>query len=184
MGVDSDSVAALSSVVSLLVVSITAIAAVRQLRHNRNANEMALFLRLMDQMASPEMLDARERLPVLAKMLADDPVYLERLADRSFNPEEFQNVGIALRFLEQISVLVTQGGIAEDLVLAEYADIFVSVWETARPAIVRRRLAFGPHTGRAFEHMAMRAKRYIDSGEMERVYAKLERDERPLHMPA
>jgi len=30
----------------------------------------------------------------------------------------------------------------------------------------------------------MRAKRYIDSGEMERVYAKLERDERPLHMPA
>jgi hypothetical protein len=45
-----------------------------------------------------------------------------------------------------------------------------------RPFIAERRQAFGPYTGRAFEHLAMRAKRYIDSGRMAREYDALERD--------
>jgi hypothetical protein len=49
-----------------------------------------------------------------------------------------------------------------------------------RPAIVLRREALGPYVGRAFEHLAMRAKTYIDSGAMARDYAALERDTRPL----
>jgi hypothetical protein len=48
-----------------------------------------------------------------------------------------------------------------------------------RPAIIERRIAFGPHTGRAFEHLAMRSRRYIESGAMEREYAALERDPTP-----
>ena len=64
--------------------------------------------------------------------------------------------------------------------LAEYAENFVAMWEVLRPAIERRRLAYGPYTGRAFEHLAMRAKDYIDSGRMERDYAALDRDTRAL----
>jgi hypothetical protein len=95
-------------------------------------------------------------------------------------PEGFREVGEMLRFLEHISVLITVGGVAENLVLAEYADIFVSMWEELRPAIELRRHALGPYVGRAFEHLAMRGKRYIDSGAFERAYAALERDVRPL----
>lgn len=64
------------------------------------------------------------------------------------------------------------------MILAEYADTFVDMWDLMRPAIVQRRIAFGPYTGRAFEHLAMRAKRYIESGAMDRDYAALERDPR------
>jgi hypothetical protein len=72
-------------------------------------------------------------------------------------------------------------------VLAEYADNFAAMWEAMRPAILRRRIAYGAHTGRAFEHLAMRAKRYIDSGQMDREYGALERDPRdavPATAPA
>ena len=64
--------------------------------------------------------------------------------------------------------------------LAEYADTFVAIWDHLRPAILQRRKAFGPHTGRAFEHLAMRARVYIDSRTMQREYDALERDLRPL----
>jgi hypothetical protein len=175
---DSGWAAALSAIVTTLVVAITALAAFRQLVQFRNANDIVVYLRLVDQLDSPEMVKARGRLPEVAVKLADDPEYRERLRDPSFIPDDFRDVGILLRTLEHISVLIIKGGVAEDLVLAEYADNFVSMWEQLHPAIIERRHAFGPHTARAFEHLAMRSKRYIESGKMDRDYNRLARDPR------
>jgi len=174
--VDSGWVAAVATLVTALIVAATAVAAFRQLRHNRNANDMAVYFRLIDLMTSPEMLSARQSLARVAERFRTDPGYRARLRDPDFLPEEFTTVGPLLRSLEHISVIVTKGGIAEDLVLAEYADAFVTIWEQMRGAIEQRRYAFGPHTGRAFEHLAMRSKRYIDSGRMAAEYDALERD--------
>jgi hypothetical protein len=173
---DSGWVGALASLVSALIITVTAIAAFRQLRHNRNANDIVVYLRLIEMMDSPEMVEARASLALVAAKIMDDPEYLRRLTDPAFRPAEFRGVALLLAFLEHISVLITRGGIAESLVLAEYADNFVTIWEQMRPAIAQRRIAFGPHTGRAFEHLAMRSRRYIDSGQMDREYAALERD--------
>jgi len=177
---DSGWTAALASLISALVITITAVAAFLQLRHYRNANEIIVYLRLIDQMDSPELQAGRTSVRAMAEKIAADPEYLARLADPTFIPDDFRNIGIMLRALEHISVLVTRGGIAENLVLAEYADVFIAMWDSLRPAIVQRRKAFGPHTGRAFEHLAMRSRRYIDSGRMQREYDALERDPRPL----
>jgi hypothetical protein len=178
MTIDSGWVAALATLVSALIITVTAVIAVRQLRHNRNANDIVVYLRLIDTMDSPTMLEARRSIAEIGRRIAEDPAYLDRLENPSFVPDEFRNVGLLLAFLEHISVLVTKGGVAESLVLAEYADNFAAMWEAMRPAILRRRKAFGSHTGRAFEHLAMRAKRYIDSGQMDREYGALERDPR------
>ncbi len=180
MTIDSGWVAALATLVSALIITVTAVIAVRQLRHNRNANDIVVYLRLIDTLDSPAMVEGRAGVTAVGRVIAEDPTYLERLADPNFTPEEFRSVGRLLAFLEHISVLVTKGGVAESLVLAEYADNFVAMWETLRPAILRRRIAFGPHTGRAFEHLAMRAKRYIDSGQMDREYNALEQDTRDV----
>ncbi len=181
---DSGWIAAVSGLVSALIIAVTAIAAFRQLKQVRNANDIVVYLRLIDQMDSPELLQARRNLAAVTAKFAADAEYRERLKDPTFAPEDFANIGLLLRFLEHISVLVSKGGIAEGLVMAEYADTFVLIWEQLRPVIVQRRYAFGKHTGRAFEHLAMRAKRYIDSGAMDREYAALERDLRELPPPA
>jgi hypothetical protein len=178
MTIDSGWVAALATLVSALIITVTAVIAVRQLRHNRNANDIVVYLRLIDTLDSPQMMEGRAAVATVRGRIADDPSYLAQLTDPTFIPEEFRSVGLLLRFLEHISVLVTKGGVAESLILAEYADNFVAMWDTLRPAILQRRVAFGPHTGRAFEHLAMRAKRYIDSGQMDREYRALEQDPR------
>jgi len=54
------------------------------------------------------------------------------------------------------------------------------MWDHLRPAIELRRIALGPYTGRAFEHLAMRAKRHMESGARDREYAALERDTRDI----
>jgi hypothetical protein len=180
MAIDSGWVAAVATVISALIIIVTAVVAVRQLRHNRNANDIVVYLRLIDTLDSPEMQGAREDLVRVGERIANDPTYLVSLEDPKFNPQEFVRVVNLLRFLEHISVLVAKGGVAESLLMAEYADNMVDMWETMRPAILRRRIAFGPHIGRAFEHLAMRSKRYIDSGQMAREYSLLERDPRDV----
>ncbi|MGB8264879.1 MAG: hypothetical protein WCE44_00975 [Candidatus Velthaea sp.] len=176
---DSGWAGAVATIVTALIIAGTAVAAFMQLRHGRNANDIVVYLRLVDFMDSPTAGAARRAMRRIPELLGDAE-YRERLRDRTYTPPEMEDVGALLRFLEHISVLITKGGVAESLVLAEYADTFVDMWETLRPAIVIRRHAFGPHTGRAFEHLAMRAKRYIDSGTMDSDYAVLERDTREL----
>jgi hypothetical protein len=177
---DSGWVAAMAAIVTTLIIAGTAVAAFLQLRHGRNANDIVVYLRLIDFMDSTVATNARLSLKTIAEKIATDPEYRENLKDPAVFPEEFRSVGELLRFLEHICVLITKGGVAESLVLAEYADTFVAMWELMRPAIELRREAFGPYTGRAFEHLAMRAKRYIDSGAWDTEYAALERDTRDL----
>lgn len=178
MSLDAGWTGAIASLASAFIVAITTIAAFRQLRHYRNANEIVVYLRLIDTMDSASILGARRSLAAMAQRVATDTEFREALRDPNFIPEDFAPIGELLRFLEHISVLVTKGGVAESLVLAEYADTFVDVWELMRETVSVRRIAYGQYTGRAFEHLAMRAKQYIDSGAMERDYAALERDPR------
>jgi hypothetical protein len=119
---DSGWAAAIAAIVTALIVAGTAVAAFRQLRHGRNANDIVVYLRLIEFMDSPVTVAARQNMRRLSEKVATDAVYRENLGDRTFNPEEFQSTGETLRFLEHISVLVTQGGVAERLVLAEYAE--------------------------------------------------------------
>jgi hypothetical protein len=139
-----------------------------------------VYLRLIDFMDSPATVATRQSLRGVAEKFAANADYRRKLRDPGFFPDEFQQVGEMLRFLEHICVLVTKGGVAETLVLAEYADTLVEMWELLHPAMLARRHALGPYLGRAFEHLAMRAKRYIDSGQMDRDYDALERDTRPV----
>ena len=176
--IDSGWAAALAAIITALIVAGTAVAAFRQLRHNRNANDIVVYLRLIDFMDAPATAAVRMSLPALAERVAADPAYREILKNPDYANEEFRAIGEMLRFLEHIAVLITKGGVAESLVLTEYADTFVRMWDNLRPAIELRRLALGPYTGRAFEHLAMRAKHHIDSGAWDREYALLERDRR------
>jgi|GEM_PF-2409399 hypothetical protein len=177
---DSGWAAAIAAIITAIIVAGTAVAAFRQLRHNRHANEMVIYLRLIDFMDSPGTTFARQNLRTMAERVRTDSDYRTQLTDPAAFPEEFRQIAETLRFLEHISVLISKGGVAENLVLAEYADTFSDMWDQMRPAIELRRVAFGPYVGRAFEHLAVRAKRHIESGAWDRECAALERDTRDI----
>jgi hypothetical protein len=167
---------ALASLISALVVCVTAIAAFAQLRHYRNANDIVVYLRIIDRLDSEETREAIRSLPELSQRMKD-PAFRERLRTPEIVPE-FLGAARLLQFLEHFAVLVNKGGVAESLVLAEYADNFERWWELLREATYLRRQVFGPHSGAAFEHLAMRAAAYRSSGQMDREYARLLRDPR------
>jgi len=179
MGLDANWVAAIASVASAFVVAITAAAAFVQVRHARNSNEITVFLRLVDRLDSLESEAAFAGLDAFVARVNTDAAFRARLIEHD-PVEEFRPIASVLQFVEHLSTLVVTGRITEQLVLAEYADNIDELWDALRETIYLRRIAHGPYVGVAFEHLAMRAKRFISSGGMDRLYGRLQKDRRMM----
>jgi hypothetical protein len=174
---DASWVAAIAAVASVVIVAVAAIAALLQIRHIRNANEITVYLRLVERLDSPQSRAAFEALGQLLAGLENDPRLRARLA--SAEPvTEFGDIVALVRFLDNLTMLTLTGGVAERLILAEYADDIVRFWDNVAELIYLRRGALGVHFGAAYEHLAMRAKAYLASGKMDRFYSRLRRDPR------
>ncbi len=158
--------------------AVTAIAAFAQIRHVRNANDITVYLRLVDRLDSPVTQGALDAIDAFLERCATDPSFRFALTQKGIPSEEFKEIGFLLRFFEHLATLMITGGVTESLILAEYADNIADIWDQLAGTVYLRRLAFGPYTGAAFEHLAMRAKEYLDAGEMDRLYGRLRRDPR------
>ncbi len=148
-----------------------------QIRHIRNANDIAVYLRLADRLDSPQSLAAFAAIEPFTARVASDPDLRTRLAGSTYVPE-FAEIEALLMYLEHFSTLLITGNMNEDLILAEYANNINRMWDDLRETIYLRRSAGIHFRGIAFENLAMRARAYRDSGRMQRHDAKLLRDPR------
>jgi hypothetical protein len=64
-------VGALASLISALIVCVTAIAAFAQLRQYRNANDIVVYLRLVNLLDAPEVREALQKMREVAPLLRD-----------------------------------------------------------------------------------------------------------------
>lgn len=67
---DAGWIAAIGSLASAVIVAVAAVAAFRQITHFRNANDIVVYLRLIDKMDSAEMLEARASVAGTARKVA------------------------------------------------------------------------------------------------------------------
>ncbi len=174
---DASWVAAIAAVVSVAIVGIAAIAAVLQIRHIRSANDITVFLRLVERLDSPQSQAAFGAIAPLLTRLADDPALRERLASTDPVPE-FHDLVQLVRFLDNLTMLILTSGVAERLVFVEYADDIVRMWDNLGEVIYLRRRSEGVRFGAVFEHLAMRSKAYLAAGQIDRFYNRLLRDPR------
>jgi hypothetical protein len=180
---DAGWVAAIASVATAFIVGVAAIAAVLQIRHIRNANEIVIYLHLIDRLDSAQARVAFDVVETFAAQLKTDDVLRYRLTQRSPVPE-FVEIESLLRFLDNLTMLIIAGSITERLILAQYADEIVRMWDSLAEAVYLRRYAIGPHFISAYEHLAMRARAHLQSGEIDRFYRHLRRDPRMAHVAA
>lgn len=171
---DSSTIGALANVASTLIVAIAAFAALRQMRHNNTANELQLHLHFVNELNSPEMRGEIEWTSEFAQRLKD-PEYREVLARDPAHPDRRRFAKI-MQFFERYASLIIVSGLSEHLILYEYAGMIGVVWDNLYPAmsLIKRR---NPYAGRAFEHLAMRARHY-EREQLPREYARLLRDPR------
>ncbi len=174
---DASWVAAIASAASALVVGIAAIAALLQIRHMSNANDLAIYLRLVERLDSPKSRAAFAAMIPLTERLKTDAALRSRLEEPAAVPE-FDEIESLVRFLDTLTMLILAGRVREELILAEYADDIVRTWNLLAEPIALRRRGAGARLGAAFEHLAMRAKAYVASGAMDRFYGRLLRDPR------
>jgi hypothetical protein len=174
---DASWVAAIASVASAFVVGIAAIAALVQIRHVRNANEIAIYLRLVDRLDSTRTATSFEAMETFAKEFKTDASLRLRLRQARPVPE-FSELESLIRFFDNLTMLIVAGSENERLILPKYADDIVRVWDTVAEAVYLRRDGVGPYFALMFEHLAMRAKAYLKAGKADRFYGRLRRDPR------
>ncbi len=148
-----------ATIATLVVITVTAIAAFVQLRHMRNANQLEALLTVLARVENADfgrMVDGARTL--LAEKLPD-PAYRRSIeegsVDRSNNP--WLTLGNSY---EWVGSLVRSGLVDEDPYMDIYADRVIFAWEIMQDviAIIRRR--GGPSVLENFEYLYVRAKAY------------------------
>jgi hypothetical protein len=173
---DASWVAAIASVASAFVVGVAAIAALLQMRHIRIANDIAMYLHLVDRLESANAIAAFGSVEDFARQLQSDASLRYRLTQPQPVPE-FREIETLLRFLDNLTMLILTKSVTEQLVLMKYADEIVRLWDTVAEGVYLRRFGF-PHFASAYEHLAMRAKGCLAAGEIDRFYGRLQQDPR------
>ena len=160
MQIDSGWVAALASVVSALVITVTAIAAFVQIRHARNANEITVYLRLVDRIDSLEAGETFARLDTFVESVRTDPAVRAALLDSYRTLPAYPHAKAALTALrakgirtailsngepKMLESAVTAAGI-KDLLDAVISVDLIKIYKPSAPvyALAERTLGIAP----------------------------------------
>lgn len=150
----------LATVGTFIVIAVTALAAVVQLRHLRASNQLhgllTVLARVEDANFNQWVDDARkavtEKLP--------DPTYREQVIDGTFERANNPWLNLANSY-EWVGSLVRNRLIEEGPFMDVYAYRVSQAWEILTEIIALRRTELGPSVWENFEYIALRARQWI-----------------------
>lgn len=153
---------ALAETGTLVVIVVSVLAALVQLRHIRAGNQLQALLSLERDFRAPELQSA------LAYVQEELP---ERLEDREYR-RELEQIGfvdpaahpemIACNWLNEMGTLVKRGLVSEDTFMDLFARLIVHCWKQVGPAIAIMRRTRGPAQYHDFEYLASRAVAWLE----------------------
>jgi hypothetical protein len=149
-----------AAVGTLVVITITAIAAFIQLHHLRASNQLSAMLKLLELEQSPALEDRFHfvRTQLAAKM--QDPKFQasldERPVDRTLHPERH-----VIAWFEHIGAWMKNGLIDEQTYLEYASPIIVQYWTLLAPTVKRIRRTREPWLLEDFEYLAARARLWL-----------------------
>lgn len=153
-------VAAATSAATLLVIAITAFAAIRQMGHTRAGNQVALFTAYNTEWDSPEFSRAFAFVRSLSTDKIDDET-LELLAGGIF-PGEYHQIRLVANFFEDLGAFVQAGLLQSTIVCMLYSNNLVDAWNALSPVVTflreRRKL---PAIWEHFEYLVSLAQDFI-----------------------
>lgn len=156
----AENVTAISAFLTFLVIAVSAVAGLVQLRHIRSSNQLAGIMRYTEWWETPHMQNA-------IKYVADD--LAEHLRDRKYREELLQGVAsradhpelVVCDWVEQAGSYIKYGLLAEDQFL-DLAGAFINtVWDRLEPVVAMRRIGGHPGSFENFEYLAVRSKAWL-----------------------
>ena len=153
-------VTALSAFLTFVVITVSALAALVQLRHIRASNQLAGILRYTEWWETPQMQNAiRFVRDDLAERLRDERYRAELLrgvASRSDHPEL-----VVCDWIEQAGSYIKYGLLAEDQFLDLAGAFISSMWGSLQPVVAMRRIGGGAAVFENFEYLAVRSNAWL-----------------------
>lgn len=148
-----------AAVLTFVVIAVSAVAALQQLRHIRAANQLAGIMRYVEWFEAPKMQQAikyiGDDLPGHLRNVQYRGELLGEVVSRTSHPELF-----VADWFEQAGSYVKYGLIADEQFL-DLAGTFVStMWQQLEPVIAMRRIAGGPAMYENFEYLAVRMRAF------------------------
>jgi hypothetical protein len=153
-------VTAIATAGTFVVIAASAVAAFVQLRHVRNANQLAVLNELRVRIDSPEFKRAvnfiRYELPARAK---DDPAFRNALLTNTAHESEMVT-DVAMFFDFEAAQMVKHHMVDQNLACDWLYYPVVVCWDSLAPLIASRRAMVGYRMWEDFEYLALLCKRF------------------------
>jgi hypothetical protein len=154
---------ALSTFATFLVIAGTAVAAVVQLHHMHNTNQLTVLNEVRREMRSPEFVKALEFIRYEFPRRAQEPAFREALlhsqADRP--SIEWRQIRDVANFFDTVAAQVVKHGMVDrDLACDWWYTQVVTTWDTLTPLIASLRRQRGYRLWEDFEYLALLCKRF------------------------
>lgn len=146
---------------TFLVITITAVAAVIQLRHLRRANELEGLLSVLARVEDMGFQSWNDETRRLVAEQMPDPAYRRSILEGTF--ERSNNPWLQLvNSYEWLGSLVRRGLIPEDPIMDVYSGRIISAWKSVESIIaVARRRPENASLLENFEYLYVRSTRYL-----------------------
>lgn len=148
---------------TFIVITITAIAAVIQLRHLRRANELDGLLSVVARVDSVDFQSCVDGTRRLVKERLPDPEYRRSLLEGTYERQNNPWLQLANSY-EWLGTLVRWRLIPEAALMDMYAPRIISAWKTLEPIVaIVRRLPENSGLLENFEYLYVRSRHSLDS---------------------
>jgi hypothetical protein len=153
-----EAVTAVASLITTLVIAVTAIVAMVQIRHLRAANQLAAAMALMSELET--LVDARTFVANTLELKLKDPAFRASLASNKFSRREHLEIMLG-NYWEKFGILLRQGLLDKQLFLDWGAQGCLRDWRQLREvtALIR---GPSPQVWRDFEYLAHMAAIHLD----------------------
>lgn len=155
---NAETIGAISSVATFLVIGVTAIAALVQLRHIRSANQLTGLLHYIARWESDAVQSATSFVETQLKEKLEDPGYRSGLWHHNPDRREHPELRVA-DWCEQMGSYIKYGMISGEQYLDLGGWYIDSMWEQLQEVVAIRRAASGKSAMyENFEFLAARSK--------------------------
>ncbi len=151
---------ALGSVGAFVVIAVSAVLALVQLRHMRAGNELEALLSVQGTFQDPSLQEALRYAQFELPERMRDPAYRAALEQIGFVDQRAHPEMIACNWFNDVGTLVKNGLLSERLFLDLFARLVHHYWRLLEPTVAVLRRRRGADQYESFEYLAMRSRRW------------------------
>ena len=151
---------AFGSVGAFVVIAVSALLALVQLRHMRAGNELEALLSVQRTFQDPPLQEALRYTQFELPERMRDPAYRATLEQIGFVDQHMHPEMVACNWFNNVGTLVKNGLLSERLFLDLFARLVNHYWRVLEPTVAVLRRRRGSDQYESFEYLAMRSRRW------------------------